>query len=63
MGNKFVVRLSDEEHRICDETVDKLEVSSQKARRGRILRLRDVDGPGWFDRQVAEAYRSRLRTE
>lgn len=63
MRKKYDVRLSDEEHRICDETVDNLEGSSQKAQRARIPRQRDVDGPGWSDRQVTEAYRSRVRTD
>ena len=62
MKKKYVVRLSDEERTICDETVDKLKGSSQKARRIRILRQVDADGPGWTDRQVAEAYRCRVQT-
>ena len=30
---KYVLRLTDEERKLCDETVDKLVGSSQKARR------------------------------
>ena len=63
MRKKCVVRLSDEEHRICDETVDKPKGGSQRARRARILRQRDVDGSSWSVRQVAETYRSRVRTD
>ena len=63
MRRKYVVRLSGEEHRNCDGTVDKLKGGSQKARRARILRRRDVDGPDWSARQVAETYRSRVRTD
>ena len=62
MRKKYVVRLSDEEHRICAEEVGKLKVSSPKARRARILLQRDADGPGWSVRKVAETYRSRVRT-
>ena len=59
---KYIVRLTDEERKLCDETIDKLVGSSQKARRARILRQVDVAGPGWTDRQMAEAYRCRVRT-
>ena len=52
---KYIVRLTDEERKLCDETVDKLVGSSQKARRARTLRQVDANGPDWIDRQVAEA--------
>ena len=42
--------------------MDKLAGSSQKARRARILRQVDADGPNWTDRQVAVAFRCRIRT-
>ena len=54
---KYLVRLTDEERKLCDETIDKLVGSSQNARRARILRQVDADGPGWTDRQVAAACR------
>ena len=59
---KYVVRLTDEERKCCDATVDKLAGSSQKARRARILRQVDADGTNWTDRQVAAAFRCRIRT-
>ena len=59
---KYVVRLTDEERKICDSTVDRLKGSSQKARRARILLQVDADGPGWTDRQVADAFRCRVKT-
>ena len=59
---KYIVRLTDEERKLCDETVDKLVGSSQKARRARTLRQVDANGPNWTDRQVAEAFRCRVRT-
>lgn len=63
MCQEYMVRLTDEERRICDATVDKLKDSSQKARRARILLHTDGGGLGWTDRQVADAYRCRTRIE
>ncbi len=40
----YIVRLTDEERKLCDETIDKLDGSSQKARRARILRQADAAG-------------------
>ena len=62
---KYVVRLTDEERKCCDATVDKLAGSSQKARRARILRQVDADGPNWTGRSrqrfAAASGRSRTR--
>ncbi len=52
---KYIVRLSDEERKICEETIDRLAGSSQEARRARILLPVDADGAAWTDRQVADA--------
>lgn len=62
MRKKYVVRLTDAEREVCDQTIAQLKGSSQKARRARILRQVDVDGPGWSDEAVAEAYKCRTRT-
>ncbi len=62
MQKKYIVRLTEEERQLCQEAIDKLSGRSQKARRARILLQVDVDGPGWPDRQVAEAYRCRTNT-
>ena len=59
---KYVVRLTDEERKICKDTIDRLTGSSQKARRARILLQVDADGPAWVDRRVAEAFRCRVKT-
>ena len=59
---KYVVRLTHEERKICEATVDRLKGSSQKARRARVLLQLDADGPGWTDRQVANAFRCRVKT-
>ena len=62
MRKKYMVRLTEEERKICDDTIDKLKGSSQKARRARILLQVDADGPGWTDQQVADAFSCRTKT-
>lgn len=62
MYKKYIVRLSDEERGICQEVVKKLKGSSQKARRAQILLKADVDGPGWPDTRIAEAFNCRVQT-
>ena len=47
MRKKHIVRLTGKERRICDETIDKLTGSSQKARRTGIWCRVDTGGPGW----------------
>ncbi len=59
---KYIVRLSEAERKTCEEVVQKLKGSSQKARRARILLKVDADGPDWCDQQVAEAFDCRERT-
>lgn len=62
MYKKYIVRLSDEERRICQEVVKKLKGSSQKVRRAQILLQADADGPNWTDCRIAQAYRCRVQT-
>src|SRR3974377_1250044 len=62
MYKKYIVRLSDEERRICQEVVKKLKGSSQKVRRAQILLKADADGPNWTDTRIAEAYHCRVQT-
>lgn len=62
MNKKFIVRLSDEERAVCQEVIKKLKGSSQKVRRAQILLKADVEGPGWTDAKIAEAYNCRLQT-
>ena len=62
MNKKYVVRLSDEERNLCQEVIKKLKGSSQKARRAQILLKADVEGPGWPDTQIAEAFGCRVQT-
>jgi hypothetical protein len=62
MNKKFIVRLSDEERRICQEVVKKLKGSSQKVRRAQILLRADAAGPNWTDKKIAEAFNCRVQT-
>ena len=62
MHKKYIVRLSDEERRVCQEVVKKLKGSSQKVRRAQILLKADADGPNWTDTRIAEAYHCRVQT-
>ena len=57
-----VVRVTDEERKICEVTIANLKGSSQKARPALILLQADVAGLGWTDRQVATAYRRRTQS-
>ena len=62
MYKKYVVRLSDEERRVCQEVIKKLKASSEKVRRAHILLQSDADGPNWPDARIAEAYHCRVQT-
>jgi hypothetical protein len=62
MNKKYIVRLSDQERKRLEETVKRLSGSSQKVKRANILLMADADGPGWTDKQIAEAYRCRTKT-
>ena len=62
MQKKYVVRLSDEERQKCELVIDKLKGTSQKVRRANVLLKVDAEGPGWTDRQIAEAFRCRIQT-
>jgi transposase len=42
--------------------VKRLNGTSQKVRRAQILLKADADGPGWTDRQIAEAFGCRTKT-
>lgn len=62
MQKKYVVRLTDEEREHLCVVVKKLNGSSQKVMRAQILLKADADGPGWPDRQIAEAFGCRRKT-
>lgn len=62
MRKKYIVRLTDEERQQCEDVVDRLKGTSQKVKRANILLKADVDGPGWTDQQIADAFRCRRQT-
>lgn len=62
MNKKYIVRLSDEEREELKALVKKLKGSSQKVRRAQILLKADVEGPGWTDVRIAEAFSCRVQT-
>lgn len=62
MNKKYIVRLSREERQELRETVKALSGSSQKARRARILLKADVNGPGWTDARISDAFSCRVQT-
>lgn len=62
MKKKYIVRLSDQERQICTEVVNKLKGTSQKVRRAQMLLKADVEGPGWNDAKIAEAFGCRTQT-
>jgi hypothetical protein len=62
MNKKYLVRLTDEERQTCTTVVKKLKGTSQKVRRAQILLKADVDGLGWTDSRIAEAFSCRTKT-
>lgn len=62
MRKRYVVRLSDAERTVLAEIVRKFKGSNQRVRRAQMLLKADADGPGWTDRQIAEAFNCRTKT-
>ena len=62
MKKKYIVRLSDEERTECEQVIKKLKGSSSKVRRAQMLLKADIEGPGWTDAKIAEAFNARSRT-
>lgn len=62
MKKKYIVRLSDEERQECQAVIKKLKGSGQKHRRAQILLKADVNGAGWTDDKIAEAFDCRTQT-
>ena len=62
MQKKYIVRLTDEERKELLEVTDKLKGTSQKVRRSQVLLKADVEGPGWTDQRIVEAFRCRRQT-
>ena len=53
---KYVVRLTDEERQALEAVLKQSRVARAKELHARILLKADVDGPGWADIQICEAF-------
>ena len=62
MKKKYIVRLSAQERQTCTDVVKNLKGTSQKVRRAHLLLKADVEGPGWSDAKIAEAFGCRSQT-
>ena len=62
MLKKYIVRLADGERESLNQIVAKFKGSSQKVRRAQVLLKADVDGPGWTDAKIADAFGCRTKT-
>jgi hypothetical protein len=62
MQKKYIVRLSDDEHRQICEVIKKLKGSRQKVRRVQVLLKADIEGSNWTDERITEAYGCRAKT-
>lgn len=62
MEKKYIVDLSEAERNVLEEVVKKLNGSSQKVKRARVLLKADVNGPAWTDSRIAEACDCRTKT-
>jgi hypothetical protein len=62
MNKKYIVRLSDDERKVCEQTIKDQKGKSEKLRRAQMLLKADVDGPGWKDEKISEAVGCRVRT-
>lgn len=59
---KFVVRLTDCERQMLEGLLAGKRVAANKVLRARMLLKADVDGPGWSDPEIAEAFNVGLST-
>ena len=59
---RYIVRLTAQERESCQQTVRKLNGSSEKVRRAQILLKADADGPAWTDQQIADTLSCRTKT-
>lgn len=62
MKKKYIVELTDSERSTLQGVVKKLKGTSQKVKRANILLKADVQGPGWTDARIAEAFDCRTKT-
>ena len=62
MQKKYTVDLTPEERAELEDVVRKLKGTSQKVKRAQILLKADLNGLGWTDKQIAEAFDCRVQT-
>lgn len=62
MKKIYIVRLSSEERSFLEGVIRRFKGSSQRVRRAQILLKADVDGPGWTDQKIADAFDCRRKT-
>ena len=62
MQKRYVVRLTDAEREALNHLLKRLRVAAQRVRRAQILLKADVDGPGWTDREIADAFDCSTKT-
>lgn len=62
MNKKYIVRLSQDERKVCTDVVKNLKGTSQKVRRAQILLKADANGPAWVDQKICEAFDCRVQT-
>lgn len=62
MGKKYVVRLSEEEHKELQSLVKKGTVKAYRVKHANILLKADANGPGCTDEKIAEAFGCHFNT-
>lgn len=64
MVKKYIVRLSQDEHKILNSLVNKGKVAAYKRKHAQILLKADIGkfGPGWTDLQISKAFDITTRT-
>lgn len=62
MKKKYIVRLSTEERSHLETIIKTLKGSFGKIRRAQILLKADIEGPGWTDKKISEAFNCRVKT-
>ena len=53
---KYVIRLTEEERSALQDRIGKPRAAAAKVLRARMVLKADVDGPGWSDPQIGEAF-------
>lgn len=62
MPKKYMVSLTDQERQTLTGVIKKFKGSSEKVRRSQMLLKADVNGPGWTDQEIADAFGCRINT-